>query len=104
LACVKEKQIVLDTETTSLDIMEAELVWVSIYIDDERIYYINRLHQGDKVSDTALQEFVKNLLDSNVLIIWHNLKYDLEILDMFLKGYWNEQKQGEFLWQTSFNF
>ncbi|NCO31449.1 hypothetical protein GW891_01120 [bacterium] len=33
-----------DTETTSLDIMKAELVGISIYIDDKRIYYINRMH------------------------------------------------------------
>ncbi|MDR2639886.1 MAG: hypothetical protein LBC61_00680 [Candidatus Peribacteria bacterium] len=40
----REKCIVLDTETTSLDIISAELVGISIYLDDERIYYINRLH------------------------------------------------------------
>jgi hypothetical protein len=102
--CVKEKKFVLDTETTSLNIMVAELVWISIYIDDEKIYYINRLHSWNKVSDWALQEFVKSILSSDSLIIWHNLKYDLEILDLFLKNLPKQQKQDEFLRQISFNF
>ncbi|MDP2396316.1 MAG: hypothetical protein Q8S84_06790 [bacterium] len=40
-----QRKICLDTETTSLNIIEAELVGISIYIDDENIYYINRLHK-----------------------------------------------------------
>jgi DNA polymerase I-like protein with 3'-5' exonuclease and polymerase domains len=104
--CIKEKKFVLDTETTSLNIMEAELVWISVYIDDERIYYINRLHSWNRISDWVLQKFVKSILSSDSLIIWHNLKYDLEILDLFLKNSIKRQnqKQDEFLGQTSFNF
>ncbi|MDR1944540.1 MAG: hypothetical protein LBQ59_00130 [Candidatus Peribacteria bacterium] len=43
--CLREKKFVLDTETTGLNIMVASLVCISFYIDNERIYYINRLHQ-----------------------------------------------------------
>jgi DNA polymerase-1 len=85
-SCLKEKELVLDTETTSLDIMDAELTWISIYLDDERIYYINRLHYWDRVSDEALKEFLSEILSSSLLIVWHNLKYDLEVLEMFLKN------------------
>ena len=100
------KNIVLDTETTSLNILEAKLVWVSIYLDDNNIYYINVLHKWSSVSDFALKVFFKKLLSSDKTIIWHNLKYDLEIINVFLSGI-NPKKQKEEeknLWQTSFNF
>lgn len=79
-----EKKICLDTETTSLDIIQAELVWVSIYIDDDNIYYVNRLHKWEAINDDDLKEFLNKLLQSDILIIGHNLKYDLEILDLYL--------------------
>lgn len=91
--CLNEKEIVLDTETTSLNIMKTELVWISIYIDDERIYYINKLHFWNKVSLLALQNFVQDILNSDILIVWHNLKYDLEVLDMFLGKTSEDEKQ-----------
>ena len=78
-------QVTFDTETTSLDIMKAELVWVSIYLNDDNIFYINRLHSWEKVSDSKLKEFLKNLFELDILIIGHNIKYDLEIIDLFLK-------------------
>lgn len=81
----KEEKIVLDTETTSLSIIEAELVWVSIYLDDKRIYYINRLHAWKWLDDSDLQEFLEKVLSLDILIVWHNIKYDLEIIDLFLK-------------------
>ncbi|PID87378.1 hypothetical protein CSB07_01665 [Candidatus Gracilibacteria bacterium] len=88
---IKDK-IVLDTETTSLNIIEANLVGISIYIDDENIYYINRLHPGAKIRDDELKFFLKDLLSMNILIIGHNIKYDLEIIELFLK---NENKYVE---------
>lgn len=81
----KEDKIVIDTETTWLNIMTAELVWVSIYLDDNRIYYINRLHNWNNVNDIDLKQFLINIFDLDILMIWHNIKYDLEIIDLFLK-------------------
>ena len=78
------EKIVLDTETSSLQIVEAKLIWVSIYLDDSKIYYINRLHHWPKVSDECLKKFIQTLLEKDLLIIGHNLKYDLEILDLYL--------------------
>ena len=80
----QKKEIVFDTETTSLNVMEASLVWVSIYLDDENIFYINALHSGKKVERNDLKKFLKNVFDLDVLIVWHNLKYDLEIIENFL--------------------
>jgi DNA polymerase I-like protein with 3'-5' exonuclease and polymerase domains len=76
----------MDTETTSLNIIEAQLVWVSIYLDDDNIYYINRLHNWDSVTDKELHNFLDFLLQTDHLLIWHNIKYDLQIIELFLKG------------------
>lgn len=78
------KEIVLDTETTSLNTMEAELVWVSIFLDESHIYYINFLHSGPSISREKWKQFLRNILESDTIIIGHNLKYDLEIIENFL--------------------
>lgn len=79
-------QIVLDTETTSLDVMQAKLVWISIYLDLENIYYINFWHNWNKVSYQNLKDFLNTLYIIDIEIIWHNLKYDLEIIENFLSS------------------
>lgn len=66
--------------------MTAELVGVSIYIDDENLFYINRLHQWPRISDKKLHYFLDYLLQSELLIIGHNIKYDLQIIELFLKS------------------
>jgi len=95
-------QITINIETTSVNIIEAKLIWISIYLNNENIYYINRLHYWEKVSDNNLKDFFRNLLNLNIIIIWHNLKYDLEIIELFLmekenKVYFDENKR-EQLW------
>ncbi len=93
----KYNEIVLDTETTSLNIMEADLVWVSMYLDDENIYYINAKHRGPQVENNILQNFLKNILESDITIIGHNIKYDLQIITLFLEksGENTQVKTGE---------
>ncbi|MCH2188657.1 hypothetical protein MK079_02410 [Candidatus Gracilibacteria bacterium] len=78
--------VILDTETTSLDIIDADLVGVSVYLDDKNVYYINRLHEGNHVSDNILQDFLSGLLDADLTLVGHNIKYDLQIIQRFLEG------------------
>ena len=85
-------KIVFDTETTSLDIIKAEIVWISIYLDEKNIFYINRMHRWAKVSDKKLKEFLNKLFDLDITIIGHNLKYDLEIVDLFLENKKTKEK------------
>lgn len=85
-------EIVLDTETTSLSIIEAELVWISVLLDEDNIFYINRLHKWNSPKDESIKEFFKWLLDSNKRIIGHNIKYDLQIISLFLDSN-NESNQ-----------
>ena len=80
----KDATIVLDTETTSLDVRQAELVWISILIDEDNIFYINLLHNGPSIEKSLAQWFVSRLLESDLTIVGHNLKYDLQILELFL--------------------
>ncbi|MBW7954918.1 hypothetical protein H3C61_03835 [Candidatus Gracilibacteria bacterium] len=87
------KEIVLDTETTSLQVMQANLVGVSIFLDEKNIYYINFGHIGDKVSNKGLKDFFTNLFLLDIKIIGHNLKYDLEIIQNFL----NKNEENIFL-------
>lgn len=81
----KEQEIVLDTETTSLSIHDADLTGVSICIWKDELYYINHLHTWEKIERKVLQNFLKNILDLDILIIGHNIKYDLEVIELFLK-------------------
>ena len=94
-------KIVLDTETTSLDIMKAKLVWISIYINDDEIYYINRLHKWTNISDSKLKNFLENLFDLDITIIGHNIKYDLEIIDLFLKSKNSSMSTEYLIWQQT---
>ncbi len=99
----KAKRMVLDTETTSLNVREAELVWVSILLNENEIFYINRLHNWPHINTRELQNFIRKILESNIEIIWHNLKYDLQILESFLKDTSPKNAASSIsnLWQTS---
>ena len=92
------REIVLDTETTNLKVQDAGLVWVSILLDEDNIYYINRLHSGPCISDDILKIFLENILNSDIKIIGHNLKYDLEILTLFLQWKTPQNQENSF-WQ-----
>lgn len=96
-------RIVLDTETTSLDVREAELVGVSILLWEDDIFYINLLHTWPQVSPTQVQDFLKQLLQSELEIIGHNLKYDLQIIQIFLEKDFsqNQAKNDKTFWQTT---
>lgn len=79
------KRLFFDTETTSLSIMEAQLVWVSLYLDDEHIYYLNVLHEGEQLWYDDTKQFLEFLFALDIEIVGHNLKYDLEIIEIFLQ-------------------
>jgi len=80
------KKIVLDTETTALNPREALLVGISILVDEDNIFYINFRHTGPQINYESWKKFVSKLLESDIEIIGHNLKYDLQILETFLQN------------------
>ncbi len=74
------KRVFFDTETTSLNIMEANLVGISLYLDEKNIFYINVLHDWEKISYEESRDFLEFLFSLDIEIVGHNLKYDLEIV------------------------
>lgn len=88
------KRVFFDTETTSLHIMQADLVGISLYLDDQNIFYINVLHEGEKISYEESRDFLKYLFSLDIEIVGHNLKYDLEIVERHFqkdqKNIWKE--------------
>ena len=89
--------LAVDTETTSLDSMRAELVGVSLCIEPGRACYVPLAHTApgggapdliDGASaaprqiplDAALAALKPLLEDPGVLKIGHNIKYDMEVL------------------------
>ena len=83
--------LVLDTETTSLDPLQAELVGISLAVldqQDEEAWYLPIAHRRADNSPLPGQlalEQVRELLapllaDPGLLKLGHNLKYDLQVL------------------------
>ena len=84
----------MDTETTSLDPMEADLVGISLSIEAGRACYIPLRHKGDDGDglqfgdgapeqipfDEALAALKPMLEDPSILKVGQNLKYDFAIL------------------------
>ena len=82
----------IDTETNSLNIEDANLVGVSVAVDENTAYYIPINHKDlkdnkrvkDQISEIKLIQFLKILCnDKSILKIGHNIKYDLRILDKY---------------------
>uniref|UniRef100_UPI0026E98449 DNA polymerase I n=1 Tax=Malonomonas rubra TaxID=57040 RepID=UPI0026E98449 len=84
-----KKQVVIDTETTSLDARRARLVGVSLCSDLDRAWYIPMGHldaEGVRVEGQLDEEMVKEvlaplLLTPGILKIGHNLKYDYTVIN-----------------------
>jgi DNA polymerase-1 len=88
--------VAVDTETTSLDALRAELVGVSLSVSPGRACYIPLAHRGEERLDlendggggppkqiplqTALDKLKPLLADPAVLKIGQNIKYDMEVL------------------------
>ncbi len=71
-------QIAIDTETTSLDYMQADLVGIGLSAEEGIAYYVPCNHELSKEKVLSiLQPF---LLSKKHLFFGHNIKYDLHIL------------------------
>ncbi len=77
------EKISLDTETTSTDALQAELVGISLCFDSEQAYYLPIGHA--LAENLPLKETLDKLHSAldNKLIIGHNLKYDLMVLQKY---------------------
>ncbi len=92
-SAIKQKGLcAIDTETNSLNIEDAELVGVSIAINEDSAYYIPVNHKDKKdnkkvkgqIEEDTLIKYLKLICnDKSILKIGHNIKYDLRILDKY---------------------
>ena len=86
--------VAVDTETTSLDYMRAELVGISIAVEANQAAYIpfghDYLGAPDQLSKDYVLESIKPLLEnSEIKKVGQNLKYDMSVLaqhDIQLQG------------------
>jgi DNA polymerase-1 len=85
-------EFALDTETTDLNPIDAQLVGISFSYKEKEAYYVPVGHAEKKRNlDLALViKILKGILeDENIKLAGHNLKYDLEVLRRYgveLKG------------------
>lgn len=84
-ALQKAELFAFDTETTSLNYAEAEIVGVSFAIHPGRAAYLPLAHDYDGAPvqldrDNTLQRLQPLLEDDNRLKVGHNLKYDMNVL------------------------
>lgn len=82
-----KKEIAVDTETTSLNPLEAKLVGVSLSDGAKVGYYVPLGHSGigqtNLPFDEAIGEIKKLLENPKVQKIGQNIKYDLEVLHRY---------------------
>lgn len=74
--------IAIDTETTSLDVISAELVGISLAITPHQAVYIPLAHdEGEQLNrDDVLKKLKPLLEDPTIKKLGHNLKYDKNVL------------------------
>ena len=73
------KELCVNTETSSLNIQEAELAGIALSFKENEGYYIPTLEN----TETILNKIKLFLENPEVKIIGHNLKYDIQILRKF---------------------
>ena len=83
---IEKGYVAIDTETDSLNAVEASLIGFSLAIDVNEACYIPLMHDN---ADTQINfddaiEFLKSVnTDSSILKIFHNKKYDALVLDKY---------------------
>lgn len=84
----KIKSFCFDTETTSLEEMDAEVLGLAISYDRGKAYYVNMPNDFEETK-AILGEFKHLFADSKIEKIAQNLKYDLKVLlkyDILING------------------
>ena len=79
---LSEKKLVLDTETTSLSPIDAELVGLSFSVKEHEAYYVAIPENRDEAQQMV--EIFRPLYENDqILKIGQNIKYDLEVLSRY---------------------
>ena len=87
---LKQKSICFDTETTSVDVLEAELVGFSFSYKKGEAFYIPTPKEYNEAKQ-IVNEFKSVFEDEKIEKVAHNIKYDNAVLanyDITVKGYY----------------
>ncbi|MEZ4938892.1 MAG: DNA polymerase I [Crocinitomicaceae bacterium] len=76
----KEPSICFDTETTSIESLEAKLVGIAFATKKDEAYYVAIPHQDDAKVKLILDKFQPIFSDEKKELIAHNAKYDIKVL------------------------
>ena len=76
---LSQKSVCFDTETTSLDSLQAELLGIAFSWDNHKGYYLS-IPKDQHQSQIVIQEFRPFFENKEIEKIGHNLKYDLKVL------------------------
>lgn len=79
---LKQKAVCFDTETTSLNELEAELIGMSFSYKKGLAYYVP-VSENQKEAQETVELFRPFFEDQNVLKIAHNMKYDAKVLQNY---------------------
>ncbi|MGP1469172.1 MAG: DNA polymerase I [Hoylesella shahii] len=82
------KIISLDTETTSTNAIEAQLVGLSFAIEEHKAYYVP-VPEDNNEAQKIVEKFRSIYENADTLKVGQNIKYDLEVLrnyDVYLQG------------------
>jgi DNA polymerase-1 len=85
---LKQKSVCFDTETTSLNTMEAELVGIAFSFEKGKGYYVT-FPEDRTETEIMLQSFLPFFESEAIEKIGQNLKYDIKVLhnyDITVKG------------------
>ncbi len=83
-ALSKTLPVAFDTETTSLDTLDAELVGFSLSFELKKAYYIPlKAASGAVMDGQSALSVLKKYLEGDVKIIGQNIKYDVEVLNNY---------------------
>jgi len=79
---LKQKAVCFDTETTSLNELEAELIGMSFSYKKGLAYYVP-ISENQEEAQNTVEIFRPFFEDQNVLKIAHNMKYDAKVLQNY---------------------
>ncbi len=79
---MQQSVMCFDTETTGLNVLEAEIVGMAVCYTEKEAYYIP-FDQGLDASKKTLDKFYKVFANEDIIKVGHNLKFDCQILKKY---------------------
>ncbi|WP_155206442.1 DNA polymerase I [Xanthovirga aplysinae] len=76
---MQNKEVAFDTETSSLDAFEAELVGMSFAVEENKAYYVP-VPENKEEAQKVVEQFRPFFENSNIQKIGQNIKYDLLVM------------------------